>query len=570
VLAKAQAGVCTIDRADRMSPERLRRFFLRGSGGNEGMVRVRPELAAMIRFQQVILLDARYPVPGPFREFPPHGRSVPAVWQDGLRAGEWPRGDGMILDRSDGFANTLYLDRTFETKAARLLPGEFHVTGSNMVLVTVPGSCVSACIRDARTCAGGMNLFMLPEGGNADEVANASVRYGPYAMEVLINTILKQGANNAAFLRAFPKTEGIPRRAEDLEDIYPRKVCLFPRTEVDSRIRVFVVDDSALIRRQDPRRCSRAGAQARCPFTGVGRWCRRIVAAPAGLRGGDGLCRITVKEAQDGERVLPGHACIAPGHSHLLLRRSGANCVMELSQSEPVNRHRPSVDVLFRSAASRVGRNAVGVNLTGMGRNGAAGMREMHDAGSWNVAQDEDTCVVVGMPEEAINSGGVDEVPPLKAIARAVIGQITARGGRQNRVCPPLCAPPLCAIIRQYRVHASRHHLSVSSPTEELSMQTQVSIINERARISLSGRFDFNAHRTFKSAYEGHIRSHEVSVIEIDLGNVDYLDSAALGMLLLLRDQASTAHKTVILSNCRGVVQQILDIANFKKLFTIQ
>jgi two-component system chemotaxis response regulator CheB len=148
----------------------------------------------------------------------------------------------------------------------------------------------------------------------------------------------------------------------------------------------------------------------------------------------DGLCRITVKEAEDGERVLPGHAYIAPGHSHLLLRRSGANYVTELSQAEPVNRHRPSVDVLFRSAATHVGRNAVGVILTGMGRDGAAGMREMHDAGAWNIAQDEDSCVVFGMPKEAINSGGVDEVLPLKAIARAVIGQITARGGRQNRV----------------------------------------------------------------------------------------------------------------------------------------
>ena len=313
MLAKAQAGVCTIDRADRMSPERLRRFFLRGSGGNEGMVRVRPELAAMIRFQQVILLDARYPVPGPFREFPPRGRSVPAVWQDGLRAGEWPRGDGMILDRSDGFVNTLYLDRTFETEAARLLPGEFHVTGSNMVLVTVPGSCVSACIRDARTCAGGMNLFMLPEGGNADEVANASVRYGTYAMEVLINTILKQGAHDAAFVGAFPKTEGIPLRAEDLEDIYPRKVCLFPRTGVDSRIRVFVVDDSALIRRQDPRRCSRAGAQARCPFTGVGRWCRRIVAAPAGLREATDSAGSPSRKRRTANASFPGMPASRPG-----------------------------------------------------------------------------------------------------------------------------------------------------------------------------------------------------------------------------------------------------------------
>lgn len=148
----------------------------------------------------------------------------------------------------------------------------------------------------------------------------------------------------------------------------------------------------------------------------------------------DGVCRITVKEAEDGERILPGHAYIAPGHSHLLVRRSGANYLAELSRSAPVNRHRPSVDVLFRSAAANVGRNAIGVILTGMGRDGAAGMREMHDAGAWNIAQDEDSCVVFGMPKEAINSGGVDEVLPLKSISRAVIGQITARGGRQNRV----------------------------------------------------------------------------------------------------------------------------------------
>jgi len=148
----------------------------------------------------------------------------------------------------------------------------------------------------------------------------------------------------------------------------------------------------------------------------------------------DGLCRITVKEAEDGERVLPGHAYIAPGHSHLLVRRSGANYMTELSKSEPVNRHRPAVDVLFRSAATHVGRNAIGVILTGMGKDGAAGMREMHDAGAWTVAQDEESCVVFGMPKEAIAAGGVHEILPLKGIGRAVSAQVTARGGRQNRV----------------------------------------------------------------------------------------------------------------------------------------
>jgi anti-anti-sigma factor len=102
------------------------------------------------------------------------------------------------------------------------------------------------------------------------------------------------------------------------------------------------------------------------------------------------------------------------------------------------------------------------------------------------------------------------------------------------------------------------------------TMHTDISVINARARIALSGRFDFSAHRTFKTAYEGQIRSSEVLAIEIDLGAVDYLDSAALGMLLLLRDQATNARKTVILTNCRGIVQQILDVANFRKLFAIQ
>jgi two-component system chemotaxis response regulator CheB len=135
----------------------------------------------------------------------------------------------------------------------------------------------------------------------------------------------------------------------------------------------------------------------------------------------DGLCRIAVAEAVHGERVLPGHAYIAPGHSHLLLARSGANYVTELSQAPPVNGHRPSVDVLFRSAANCAGRNVIGVILTGMGKDGAAGMLEMKKAGAANYAQDESSCVVFGMPKEAIALGGVDEVVSLNDMARRVL-----------------------------------------------------------------------------------------------------------------------------------------------------
>ena len=148
----------------------------------------------------------------------------------------------------------------------------------------------------------------------------------------------------------------------------------------------------------------------------------------------DKLCKISVKEAEDGERVLPGHAYIAPGHSHLLLKRSGANYMTELSQSDPVNRHRPSVDVLFESAAKYAGKNVIGVILTGMGKDGAAGMLTMKNAGAYNFAQDEATCVVFGMPKEAIAMGGVDEVVPLPDMAKKVLGHIASTGKTYNRV----------------------------------------------------------------------------------------------------------------------------------------
>ena len=148
----------------------------------------------------------------------------------------------------------------------------------------------------------------------------------------------------------------------------------------------------------------------------------------------DTLCKISVKEAVHGERVLPGHAYIAPGHSHLLLGRSGANYVTQLDQGPPVNRHRPSVDVLFRSAAIHAGKNAVGVILTGMGKDGAAGMLEMKEAGAWNVAQDEASCVVFGMPREAIAVGATHEVGALTELPAMVLNRINTQGERAVRV----------------------------------------------------------------------------------------------------------------------------------------
>jgi two-component system chemotaxis response regulator CheB len=148
----------------------------------------------------------------------------------------------------------------------------------------------------------------------------------------------------------------------------------------------------------------------------------------------DGLCKIAVLEAAGGERILPGHAYIAPGHSHLLLTRSGANYVTKLDDGPPVNRHRPSVDVLFRSAAASAGKNAVGVILTGMGKDGAAGMLEMKNSGAYNFAQDEATCVVFGMPREAIAIGATHEVGPLNELPAKVLNYLATHGSRALRV----------------------------------------------------------------------------------------------------------------------------------------
>jgi len=160
------------------------------------------------------------------------------------------------METNSQFASNVYYDRTFDCEAAKILPGEYYYTAKDMLIVTVLGSCVSACIRDRVKGLGGMNHFMLPDGGDPSNPVSASMRYGGYAMEVLINDLLKAGARrehleakvfgggavlrgfsamnvgerNAAFVIQFLKTERIPVLAEDLNDIYPRKVYFFPRT----------------------------------------------------------------------------------------------------------------------------------------------------------------------------------------------------------------------------------------------------------------------------------------------------------------------------------------------------
>lgn len=147
------------------------------------------------------------------------------------------------------------------------------------------------------------------------------------------------------------------------------------------------------------------------------------------------LCQITVKEATHGERILPGHAYIAPGGKQFAISRSGANYVAVVDeQAPPVNRHKPSVEVLFKSVAQFAGRNAFGVMLTGMGADGAVAMREMKDAGSYNYVQDEASCIVFGMPREAIAHGAADEVLPLTQIAPALLAKLRASPDVRHRI----------------------------------------------------------------------------------------------------------------------------------------
>jgi two-component system chemotaxis response regulator CheB len=135
----------------------------------------------------------------------------------------------------------------------------------------------------------------------------------------------------------------------------------------------------------------------------------------------DGVCAMRVREARDGDRLERGLALIAPGGRHLQLRKAGGQYYAVIGDGPPINRHKPSVDVLFQSAADCAGRDAMAIILTGMGNDGARGMKLLHDRGALTVAQNEETCVVFGMPMEAIRAGGVDEILPLSGVAGAIM-----------------------------------------------------------------------------------------------------------------------------------------------------
>jgi two-component system chemotaxis response regulator CheB len=154
---------------------------------------------------------------------------------------------------------------------------------------------------------------------------------------------------------------------------------------------------------------------------------------PSFARRLDSLSRLTVIEATGGERLQPGMAYLAPGHSHMRVKKNARGLVLELSRDEPVNRHRPSADVLFWSIAELARKNSLGVILTGMGKDGAKGLLAMREAGAWNIGQDQASCVVYGMPREAAEIGALDEVASLKTISDRILSRLRALDGGATR-----------------------------------------------------------------------------------------------------------------------------------------
>ena len=250
-----------------------------------------------------------------------------------------------------------------------VLPGESHLVTGPAILCTLLGSCVGIAFFIPRLGVGALCHPMLPSyppKPPADGSRAAGRRYVDFAIRDLATQFDSLGAS---------------------------------RNEV--QVKLFGGADVLLIVNEASR-----------PTVGK-------LNCDSALR--DGLCSITVKEAETNDNIIRGRTLIAPGNHHLLLKRSGARYFVEVKDGPLVCRHRPSVDVLFRSAARYAGRNAVGVILTGMGDDGARGMLEMKQAGAMTIAQDEATCIVFGMPKEAIKLGGVDKVVPLPLVAGTIL-----------------------------------------------------------------------------------------------------------------------------------------------------
>lgn len=333
-------------------------------------------------------------------------------------------------------------------------PGGLEARDDDTWLSTLLGSCVAVCLYDPKRGVGGLNHFLRPAGNGEDA---GSLGYGDVALPALIEAVRRlggrdlrakvfgggrmypgrgdSGARNAAWTRTALREAGIPIEGEDLGGDAPRRVAFHPRT---GRAYLFRLPPLVSTGRRSTATelialgASTGGTEAlEAVLQGWPGDLPPVVIAqhiPAGFSESfaqrlDRTSALSVHEARDGEPLVDGAAYVAPGNYHLEVRRSGGALIARVRQTAKVGRHRPSVDVLFRSVAQVVGRRAVAALLTGMGADGAAGLGQLRNAGAYTVAQDEETSVVWGMPGEAVARGAAIDVLPLSEVGPALLAR---------------------------------------------------------------------------------------------------------------------------------------------------
>lgn len=479
VLEKAEAGIYRHEDLRTLTPIQMQRYFLRGTGPHQGLVRVRQELAARVNFQPLNLLAAEWALPGPFdaifcrnvmiyfdkptqerilrrfvpllkpggavvcrslREFQPDQPGFLPAWTDRVWADQ-----GEVMSK----IRVLCVD---DSALMRQLMTEIVNGHADMEMVAVAPDPLVA--RDLIKKFNPQVLTLDVEMPRMDglDFLEKLMRLRPMPV-VMVSSLTGKGSEITLRALELGAVDFVTKPQLGIREgmlAYSELIGEKIRTAARARLPQRANDQPPAILSHGPLLSSEkliaigastggteAIRQVLQPLPATSPALLITQHMPPGFTRSfaerlNKLCQITVKEAEEGERVLPGHAYIAPGDRHLELARSGANYQVKLHDGPAVNRHRPSVDVLFRSVARHAGRNAVGVILTGMGNDGAQGMLEMHRAGAYTLAQSEASCVVFGMPREAIASGGVNEVVELERMSQRMLAQIA--GGQALRI----------------------------------------------------------------------------------------------------------------------------------------
>lgn len=368
VLETARAGRYALDAVSKLPPQQIDKYFIRGKGVDADFVTARHELKKMITFRQVNLLDPSWPLRAPLDVI--FCRNVMIYFEKDTQLAILKRFAPLLAE--DGLLFAGHSESFYHANAIFRLRGHtvYELAGKQRTVAAMPSIGATG----------------------KKEVA------APAIIPKEKNSVSAATRNVAASVQPKQKTaETSPSR---------RVIVVGSSTGGTDALRVFL--------RDMPEQTPAILVAQHMPELFTKSFAARL----------DGLCRMRIKEGEHQEVIRDGTVYLAPGHSHMALERADGAFRIVLSQTPPVNRHRPSVEVLFDAAARVLGSNAVGVMLTGMGRDGAEAMLRMHKAGAYNLAQDEASCVVFGMPREAIALGAVDEVVPLTKMAERVLARL--------------------------------------------------------------------------------------------------------------------------------------------------